>query len=213
MAGIETPLGLLRLTTNLDDLSISGVPHAALSSSDVTLAAWTYSSAIAELLYYRPSLSGRSGPPVSDCIAALWRIQALTPHSQCVFEGRLESPHTIPSATPDTGQMLAAVAWNLPDLEVLLGAPDAEGLHQYKNTPLGLPAAWRTLIDVDDSSMVFIEDFLSDGLRLRLPGLAPGEVAQAHFVVAWAPENDDAAAWLAVDQSPQELFRDLAHAF
>jgi hypothetical protein len=109
--------------------------------------------------------------------------------------------------------MLAAVAWNLPELELLLGAPDAEGLLQSKNTPLGLPSAWRALIDVDDPSMVFIEDFLSDGLRLQLPGLAPGEVAQAHFVVAWAPENDDAAAWLAVDQSPQEMFRDLAQAF
>jgi hypothetical protein len=59
---------------------------------------------------------------------------------------------------------------------------------------------------VDDPSSVVIEEYLRDGLSIRLPELRPAEIAQLHFAVAWADRTRQSdAPWFAVDVPPKRL--------
>ena len=149
---------------------------------------------------------------VQGCVAAVWRIHAKGPIGEWTFDARWAPGSVRAEGGPSSGQGLVASTWYHGPTVVSVGAPDAEGLANYERAGLSLPITWQALVGVDDLSQVFIEEYLPDGLRLRLPELRSGEVGQVHFAVAWADAaaHED-ASWFAIDVPPRHLLGLFAH--
>jgi hypothetical protein len=183
------------------------------ASDQTSVLVWQFADATAELLLYHPTLNLLPGEAVTDCVAALWRVRADRLIDECRFECRFEQGSSPGKAGYEGSQAIAACSWQRSGIEVMLAAPDAEGLLGYKRTPLGLPRSWAALIDVAEPFDVAIEEYLPDGLRLTLPEVHPGETGQVHFALAWASTTQEAALWHAVHVTPITLRKDLAQAF
>jgi hypothetical protein len=200
----DTPFGKI-------DLSLLASPNSGRTEASparralrgAELVSWSAAHVDADLLLLALQPELPAGLAVTHCHAAVWRVRAHTSVDACTFEARWARTASPPDGGPSSGQFLNALTWSDDLTELSLGAPDAEGLVSYERAGIGLPAAWAGLLSVDDPASVSIEDYLSDGLRLRLPGLQPHESATIHFAVAWADAaaNED-APWFAVDIGP-----------
>lgn len=198
---LETPFGAIVLSLVASSGEIAPDTKPTLRSlPDGQLVSWSSPLLTAELLLVALQPELPEGMQVSASHAAVWRVQARAVIEGLTFEARWAPSAHPPNGGPSSGQALNAITWSDESTELSLGAPDAEGLLRYKSAGVGLPGTWRTLLDVNDPSNVRIEDYLSDGLRLRLPGLQEFEIGHTHFAVAWADaDKQEDAPWFAVD--------------
>lgn len=210
-AALETPLGAIDLSFSAGAAHVGGLAQVAFRvGSRARVLVWDLPQLRAELLVVALHPELPPGMAVDGCRAGLWRVRADIDLDECAF-GACWAAGRVPSiGGPSSGQMLAALTWRDGHVEVSLGAPDAEGLGAYERAGLGLPVSWRTMVLVEDPPLVVIEEYLPDGLRLRLPGLRAGEVGQMHFAVAWTDAGAQRdAPWFAVDILPGQILSTL----
>jgi hypothetical protein len=214
VARLATPFGDVSLSVVLDGTAIGGgATPAYCLGPEARLLVWETSAYRVELVVTTPPPAALRGPPVVGAALALWRVRAEVPVAECMFTARWTTGRPPGPGGPACGEFFAAATWQAGDTEVTLGAPDAEGLSEYERLGVVLPATWRALLHDASPTMTFVEDFPEDGLLLRLPALAPGEVAHSHVSVAWADAGpDDAASWFGADPSLREVFAELQRA-
>jgi hypothetical protein len=199
----DTPFGHIELSFSTNSVRTASEADVFISSPpDGRVFSWTGAPVHAELLIARAWPELPPGLAVESCYVAVWHVRARVPTAPCAFDARWAAGARPPRGGPTSGQALNALTWSNESIELSLGAPDAEGLAGYHRAGIPLPTAWRELLDVDDLTRVQVEDYFTDGLRLRLPGLSPGESACAHFAVAWANAANKDAPWFAVDLGP-----------
>jgi hypothetical protein len=203
-AYFDTPFGAINLSfASGQNAAITEAPPTLRSFPDAQLFSWSSAQLNADLLLVALAPELPPAMEVAHCHAAVWCVRAHTDLDACTFEARWAPTASPPDGGPSSGQFLNALTWSDDSTEVSLGAPDAEGLLGYQRAGIGLPTAWRELLSAEDPASVSIEDYLADGLRLRLPRLRPHETATMHFVVAWADAvKDEDAPWFAVDLAP-----------
>ena len=206
-ADIVTPLGTIELSLAGGAIRVAGIAPATLRvSTHARVHVWDHPDFRAELLVATINPEVPPSLVVAGCQVGLWRVRAVTEIDRCVFDAVWRAGSTPAEGGPSSGQGLAALTWSVGRLEVSLGAWDAEAMAWNARAGFSLPTAWRAVIDVDDPSNVIIEEYLNDGLRLRLPGLCPGELGQVHFAAAWADTAaQSSAAWFAVDLSAGQI--------
>jgi len=136
---------------------------------------------------------------VDGCIAALWRVVAGRGTGSIEIHCRwLSSPG---EGDPRSGESLHALTWIRAGIAVTMGTEDAETLAgRAAAGGLGLPQRLQSLFVEPDSIR-----YVADGLITVLPPLEAGEACEGHFVIAWGPETEDLATWMAVDQPHPEL--------
>jgi hypothetical protein len=213
-ATIESPLGVIELSLAVDAVRVGGLaPDTFEIGAEARVLVWDLPELRAELLITPVTPDLPPGATVAGCVGALWRVQATSAVNTCIFDARRAAGGIRAAGGPASGQALAAFTWDDQRTEVSLGTPDAEGLGRYEHAGLQQPAAWRSLVGVEDPTLVFIEEFLPDGLRVHLPGVGAREVGQTHFAVAWADlTQDDDASWFAVDLLPSQILSALGAA-
>ena len=198
---VDTPLGQFSLTLDLEP-PLTSAETARLRARDIDLFIWDGPTARVELRVAKPDLQLPDGMAVSDVRAAVWRIRSRRPlvkvELSCELEGVTRSPSF------ETGQGLDSMAWEANGVRLSLGTPDAEALLHYAGDGAPYPKSWIAARENTDT--IPQVDYGPRGLRVSLPPLTPDELAQTHFVLAWAPAGagSEATYW-AVDQSPWVL--------
>ena len=203
---LATDLG--RLSTHFDGchLSTAGVepnetarvPGGALLHRFVSRA-W-----VAEVLIgsVRPELPARMS--VLGCVAAIWRVQAIKPTPDCRFVCHWPSPPAGSKGSPESGEGLDAVTWEVGRYNLSLGTEDGEFLAARAENRDFVPP--RLASELSIGSVEYGEA----GLMVPFSGLEPKETIQVQFVVAWAVYDWECpASWFAVDQRPAVLLRQL----
>ena len=206
-ATLETPLGAIDLALVANGAHVGGVaPLAYELARSVGVLVWDTQFLRAELLLAPLVADVPAQLNVSGGQTAVWRIRALVALRSLTFEARWRDGDAPSDGGPSSGQGLVALTWEHEQLELSLGAPDAEALAWHERAGTRMPTAWHSLVAANDPSAIVIEEYLHDGMRVELPQLEPGEVAQFHFAVAWADRaNQSAASWFAVDVPPARL--------
>jgi hypothetical protein len=199
---LNTPLGSFRLRADLTPQA-RATDAARLRAGDVDLFIWDDPLARVELRVFTPAIELPDGLTVSGVRAAVWRVRARQPldaiHLSCELDGDIP-----PDPAPESGQGLESVAWDVDTVHLSLGTPDAEALKYYADDGFPFPESWRATWGAAGS----VVEYRRRGLCVKLPSLRPDELAQTHFVVAWAPAKPPSdATWFAVDQSPRTLLR------
>ncbi len=186
-AAIETPLGVIDLRFDAGHSGAGGIADATRRRSPhAHVLVWDLPTAHAELLLTDLPTDWMADMTATRCVAGLWRVRPLVGIDECVFSARWRGGRTPPNWDSASGQDLAALHRDDGETVVTLGAPDASGLvWQPEGNYRHHPVAWQTLLAGDVHSIV-IEEYLDDGIRLRLPAVRAGEVGQVHFAVAWA---------------------------
>jgi hypothetical protein len=203
---IDTPLGRFALTARIEP-RMSRAIAVHLFARDVDLFIWDDPAVRVELRVSHPDLELPDGMSVSHARAAVWRIRARRPLTAAQLSCELPSAGSTKSS-PETGQGLECLTWEAKDFRLSLGTPDAEALLHFARDGAPLPDSWTAAWQDADTGMIRLVEYRPEGLRVILPPLAEGELAQTHFVVAWAPAGPASeATWWAVDQSPHVLLR------
>jgi len=101
--------------------------------------------------------------------------------------------------SPSSGQGLESTSWEEGGTHLTVGTTDGEGLASALRSSSRSPRLWceRFVVAVPDE--VPLVTYLATGMRAELPGLARGETGEFHLAIAWGPQGDDTAGWLAVD--------------
>jgi hypothetical protein len=203
---IDTPLGRFALTPRIEPWTSRATPEH-LRAGNVHLFIWDDPGARVELRVSNPDLELPEGMSVSHARAAVWRIRARRPLTAVQLS--CELPGAGPTEpSPETGQGLECLTWEANDFRLSLGTPDAEALLYFGRDGEPLPESWNAAWQDTDTGMIRLVEYRPEGLRVILPPLADSELAQTHFVVAWAPAGPASeATWWAVDQSPRVLLR------
>ena len=201
--GIDTPLGRFTLSATLEPPAQEAATDH-VHAGDVDLYIWDTAAARIELRIATPALELPDGMRISGARAALWRVHSRQPLAVVYLSCELAAS-TATEPVPETGQGLESLLWEADDINVSLGTPDAEALLYFSQDGAPLPQSW-TARDADLTNTSLVE-YRPRGLRVTLPSFATGELAQTHFVVAWAPASAIDATWFAVDQAPGALLR------
>lgn len=199
-AAFQTPLGAIDLSVSADGIRCGDLaPLVYNVATHAHVLVWDAPALRAELLLAPLPADLPEGETVEAGEAAVWRVRATEPVLACAFEARWRDGRAPAAGGVDGGEGLVALTWEHEGLELSLGAPNAESLAFHERAGTIMPEAWHTLMAVDDPSSVFIEEYSPDGLRLQLPGLRAGEVAQLHMAVAWAERTEEPSTWRAVN--------------
>ncbi len=212
-AAIDTPLGVIDLRFDAVDSGVGGVAEATRRvAPHAHVLVWELPTVYAELLLTDLPVDWMTDMTATRCIAGLWRVQPVVGIDGCVFSARWRDGRTPRNRDSASGEDLAGLTWDDGETAVTLGAPDASGLRWQPKEGYTHPVAWRTLL-AGDVHTIQIEEYLDDGIRLRLPAVRAGEVAQAHFAVAWADAATSYyAPWYFVDASAGYILKAAARA-
>lgn len=98
-------------------------------------------------------------------------------------------------------------------MEVTIGTEDDESFLDRAQLGDWLPRSWVRIFSPEELEWPPFWDHpahipFQDGISVPLPGLLPTQQCQVHFVVAWAPHNEEVSgAWMATHvPSSQILF-------
>ncbi|WP_409235581.1 hypothetical protein [Streptomyces sp. PA5.6] len=201
----NTPLTRLRSADQPEQFQLPG---------DRVLARWVAPGARIELLPtpYDPDLALENWGPLTDCRAAVWRIDAHTLLTRVQFSAGL--PEGVVGGY-DGGQALAAITVEDRGTRLPLGGADEEAICRAADWG-EVPRRWAGLVDeVDDhSSSTWGVDYGHyHGMSWTLPPLQAGDHCELPLVAAWAPATDDCAnTWYAVMASPTLLLSQVTRA-
>ncbi|MFB7428261.1 hypothetical protein ACFC0K_33760 [Streptomyces hydrogenans] len=205
---IDTPFGPLSFSTTIGSSGLAPRPDELFQlPGDRMLARWTAPGARVELLLtpYDPELDLESWGPLTDCRAAVWRIDARTRLGRVRFTAELPKGC---AGGYDGGQALAAITVEDENTRLTIGGSDEEGICRAAGRG-EVPARWAELIEEvhDPSSSTWGVDYGHyQGMSWTLPPLEPGDHCELPVVAAWAPAADETAnTWYAVMPSPTVL--------
>ncbi|MFD5466571.1 hypothetical protein ACFWIQ_27630 [Kitasatospora sp. NPDC127059] len=210
---VDTPFGPLVFTTTIGSTALPLLPDELFGlPGGCTVARWSRPGARVELLLtpYDPGLDPENWGPLTDCRAAVWRIDARAPLGRVRFSASL--PDRLPEGADagwDGGQSLVAITVDDDSTRLTVGGMDEEAICLAAGGEV--PGRWGGLIDevYGRSHSTWGVD-LGDrhGLTWTLPPLEAGEHCELPVVAAWAPVADETAnTWFAVLASPAELLR------
>ncbi|MBV2156493.1 hypothetical protein [Kitasatospora sp. SUK 42] len=220
---IATPFGPLTFVTAVGDTALPSLPEELFElPGGRTIARWTLPSARVELLLtpYDAQLDPDHWGPLTDCQAAVWRIDALAPLPRVWFSASL--PAQLPEGAGaywDGGQALTAFTVEDESTKLTVGGHDEEAICSAADAR-EVPRRWAALIDEvhERSSSTWGVDFNTDadadrGIVWRLPPLEAGEHCELPVVAAWASADDETEnTWYAVMPSPTVLLRQVTAA-
>ncbi|MDY0811273.1 hypothetical protein [Kitasatospora purpeofusca] len=211
---IDTPFGPVAFATTIGNTGLPPLPDELFQlPGDRTLARWVTSGARVELLLtpYDPELDPETWGPLTNCRAAVWRIDAIAPLGRVRFSAGL--PARLPEGADggyDGGQALAAITVEDEKTRLTIGGNDEEAICWSANAG-EVPRRWAALIDeVHDHSFSTwgVEYGPYHGMSWTLPPLHAGDHCELPVVAAWAPAADDSEnTWYAVMPSPTVLLR------
>lgn len=152
-------------------------------------------------------------PPLRDrpTISGAWMIALRTTAHARVAAIRLActwapDAHWDTDEGPETGEWVDAHRWSGGTVTLSLGTSDLEAIFNASAPGRPLPPRWRDVlvgVPPDGRGLLVVDE---TGVRIDGPSLQPGEVAQLHVLVAWGPRGaDDAATWMAVGATPEEV--------
>ncbi|MFB6959098.1 hypothetical protein ACFCYB_19210 [Streptomyces sp. NPDC056309] len=216
-SAIDTPFGPLTFTTAIGDADLPPLPDELFElPGGRTIARWIRPAARVELLLtpYDAELDPEVWGPLTDCHAAVWRIDALAPLRRVQFSVGL--PVRLPEdadAGWDGGQALAAITIEDKKTRLTVGGNDEEAICGAADAGEA-PRRWAALIDevYDRSFTTWGVDFgHNHGMSWTLPPLEADDHCELPVVAAWAPVADESAnTWYAVMASPTVLLRQVA---
>ncbi|WP_328953216.1 hypothetical protein [Kitasatospora purpeofusca] len=216
---IDTPFGPLAFSTTIGNTSLSLLPDELFElSRGRTVARWVHPAAHVELLLtpYDPELDPEHWEPLTDCRAAVWRIDALTPIERVRFSAELPARLSEGAdAAWDGGQALAAITVEDDNIRLTVGGNDEEAIC-YAAAEDEVPRRWAALSGeaYDRSFSTWGVDFGDHhGMSWTLPPLDAGDHCELPVVAAWAPAEAAekcANTWYAVMPSPTVLLRQVA---
>ncbi|HWI64335.1 MAG TPA: hypothetical protein VNT75_21045 [Symbiobacteriaceae bacterium] len=173
--------------------------------SEVEWQQWRTDSVTAEVFVgpFAPRLP--EAKRVAGCLAVLWRVRAVTPVTGISFSCQWRSLPAGADGGPDAGEGLDALTWSIGRATFSLGTEDGEFLAARALKEDGMPRRLAPELNVATVG------YLPGGLRVPFSSLAPGELLQVQFLIAWtAPDAVDTAdTWFAVDQRHSEVVRQL----
>ncbi|MFF2658576.1 hypothetical protein ACFVUH_14540 [Kitasatospora sp. NPDC058032] len=217
---VDTPFGPLAFETDLGDAALLPARPDELFTlpgpDGRLIARWTRPSARVELLLtaYDPELDPGTWGPLTDCRAAVWRIDARVPLRRVRFSASLPTP--LPAGADsgwDGGQALAAFTVEDERTRLTVGGHDEEAICGAA-AAREAPRRWTALLDE-----VYARSFTTWGvdagggpdMTWTLPPLEPGDHCELPVVAAWAPVEDDTAnTWYAVMPSSTVVLRQVA---
>jgi hypothetical protein len=208
-ACIVTPGGNIRTAWTVGRTVVSSGVHSETLAlkSGARLARWAAKDAHLELLVtpFKPQL--RPEMHVDGCVAALWRVQAISSVVQISVECTWNPPR--PPAEfggLETGECLESAGWNIGPLVVQIGTEDNDSLLGRAERGEFFPPRVAERLAPFDRSVVSCS---YRGLTVRIPDLAAGELMQIQFIVAWATpaEPTDSSTWWAVDTPYQMILQ------
>ncbi len=199
----------LRLVTiNLDvkfnnhEISRLPPPQVGAISPHSSIAIWEENLIRAELLKtkYHPILPSRM--KVAYSWAYIWRLKPKKNLSFLTFECFLEPKQPIIDTDIETGEGLFSKSFSFGDEFIHIGTEDEDFLFQRAEVNDGLPSRYvkEKKIDYDNHNLVEPSDL---GIKVHLPPLKAGELAQLQFVIAGGA--DPTANWFAVDPRPKDI--------
>ncbi|WP_380283706.1 hypothetical protein [Kitasatospora purpeofusca] len=217
---VDTPFGPLAFETVLGDTALPPRPDELFvlpgGSGGRLIARWTRPSARVELLLtaYDADLDPETWGPLTDCRAAVWRIEALAPLARVRFEASL--PHPLPEGADsgwDGGQALAAFTVEDEQTRLTVGGNDEEAICGAAEAGEA-PKRWTALLDEVHARRFDgwgVDATGSPAMTWRLPPLEAGDHCELPVVAAWAPVEDDTEnTWYAVMPSPTVVLRQVA---
>src|SRR5215470_16355101 len=128
---IVTPAGNIRTVLTVQhNVVSSALPCETLTlESGARLVRWSAGGTDTELLVAPLQPQLRPEMHVDGCVAALWRVQALSPVARIEIECNWDPPRP-PSEFEgaETGEFLESAAWNIGALVVRIGTEDNDSL-------------------------------------------------------------------------------------
>ncbi|MFH9353169.1 hypothetical protein [Kitasatospora sp. NPDC017646] len=214
---VDTPFGPLLFTTTVGNTALPPRPDELFAlPGGRTVARWSVPAARVELLLtpYDAELDPGTWGPLTDCRAAVWRIDARAPLDRVRFSASLpERLADKADAGWDGGQALAAITVDDDTTKLTVGGHDEEAIC-WAGSAGEAPSRWAAMIDdvYDRSPLTWGVDFgHHHGISWTLPPLVPGDHCELPVVAAWAPATDDTEnTWYAVTASPAALLRQVA---
>ncbi|MEV0537197.1 hypothetical protein [Kitasatospora sp. NPDC050463] len=200
---IDTPFGPLTFTTTIGNTGLPLEPDELFQlPGDRLLARWVTPGARVELLLtpYDPELDPENWGPLTDCRAAVWRIDALSPLVRVQFSAGL--PESVDGGY-DGGQALAAITVEDERTRLTIGGNDEEAICCAADAGEA-PGRWAALInEVHDRSF---STWGVDYGHYHGMSLEAGDHCELPVVAAWAPSADESAnTWYAVMPTPTVL--------
>lgn len=203
---LTADLGLVTISLDVkfNDHEISRLapPKVGAVSPHSSIAIWDEKLIHAELLKtkYHPLLP--SGMKVAYSWAYLWRINPKKNLSFLTFECFLSPKQPIIDMDIETGEGLFSKSFSFGNEFIHIGTEDEDFLFQRAEANDGLPRRYikEKKIDYADHNLVVASDL---GIKVHLPPLKAGELAQLHFVITGG--IDPTANWFAVDPRPKDI--------
>lgn len=200
----DLTLVAINLDVKFNDHEISrlGPPEVGAISPHSSIAIWEEKLIHAELLktQYHPLLP--SHMKVAYSWAYLWRVKPKKKLSFLAFECFLGPKQPIIDTDIETGEGLFSKSFSFGDEFIHIGTEDEDFLFQRAEANDGLPSRYvkEKKIDYDNHNLVESFDL---GIKVHLPPLKAGELAQLQFVIAGGA--DPTANWFAVDPRPKDI--------
>lgn len=197
-------LGVINLDVSFNDFEISryGSPKIGAISSHSFIAIWEEDLIHAELLKtkYHPLIP--SHLKIAYSWAYIWRIKPKKNLSFLTFDCFLDPKQPILDKDIETGEGLFSKSFSFEKESIYIGTEAEDSLFQRANVNNGLPNRYvkEKEIDYDNHNLVESSD---SGIKVYLPPLKAGELAQLQFVVAGG--TDRTANWFAVDALPGDI--------
>ncbi|MFJ9518055.1 hypothetical protein ACIRPK_07280 [Kitasatospora sp. NPDC101801] len=213
---VDTPFGPLTFSTTIGKTSLHLFPDELFElPTGCTVARWVHPAAHVELLLtpYAPELDPEHWEPLTDCRAAVWRIDVLAPIERVRFSAELPAP--LPEGADagwDGGQALAAITVEDDNTRLTVGGNDEEAILSAAAEG-EVPRRWAALGDevYDRTFSTWGVDFgHNHGMSWTLPPLEAGDHCELPVVAAWAPAEAAekcANTWYAVMPTPTVLLR------
>ena len=200
---LTTPLNniILNVKSNLNSL-VCVTPTDAISlSSKAEIIGWDDQKYRLELLKMKFDPKIPPGMNIQDCYAFVWRIcpktEAMDFELDCIINGSSEFEFDIGS-----GEGLMSETFTSATNRLTIGTEDIDYLESRAEYNLNFPSRLKSSLSTD------IIECLGNGLKINLPKLLPNEIAQIQFIVAWSTfRENDSSTWFAVDQRPNDLFK------
>ncbi|MET8969745.1 hypothetical protein [Streptomyces hydrogenans] len=210
---VDTPFGPLTFVTTIGNTSLPPRPDELFRlPGDRAVARWVVPGARVELLLtpYDPALDPEHWGPLTDCRAAVWRIDALKALGRVRFSAELPEGA---GGGYDGGQALAAITVEDEKARLTVGGGDEEAICRAADRG-EVPRRWAGLFDDVHGHAVGtwgVEYGRYQGLSWTLPPLEAGEHCELPVVAAWAPADDESTStWHAVMASPTVLLSQVA---
>jgi len=204
---LASPLGNIEFRFSVGNLCMTqeNCVFYELSNGNAAVT-WDLRACRAEAVCGRISPLIPENVTVEDCWALLWRVEVSQAFDEAKGVATWLPGHSWSDHGPESGQFLDALAFENASWKLLIGTEDDEALAIRAAHSNWMPERHRELLN---NSYVSAQ-YHKDGITTRVPGLNVGERCQLQFVVAWESRSPECcAAWHAVKQSPDMIFREL----